>query len=75
MTTVFRMPDGTHVRVNDSDRDNMPDDWELVGPAADQAEPQFVGLAEARGEDEPEPSKVEEKPKAKAKVVEGPKEK
>lgn len=79
MTTVFRMPDGTHVRVNDSDRDSMPDDWELVGPAADQAEPQFVGLAEARGEDEPkpEPPKVEEKPKAKAKakVVEGPKEK
>jgi hypothetical protein len=62
------MPDGTHVRVNDADRDQMPEDWELIGPAADQTEPQFVGLAEARGEDK-------ELPRAQAKVVKGPKEK
>jgi hypothetical protein len=72
MTTVFRMPDGTHVRVNDEDIESMPEDWELVGPAADQSDPQFVGTAEARGEAEELP-KAEEKPKAKAKVVEGPK--
>jgi len=68
MTTVFRMPDGTHVRVNDSDVEDMPADWELIGPAADQTESQFVGLAEARGASE-------DKPKAQAKIVEGPKEK
>lgn len=35
MTTVFKMPDGTQVRVNDEDADNMPDDWENLGQATD----------------------------------------
>lgn len=35
MTTVFRMPDGTAVRVNDEDADKMPDDWENLGQATD----------------------------------------
>jgi hypothetical protein len=79
MTTEFIMTDGTHIRVNDEDADQMPADWTRIGELTDST--QFVGLhsiedsepePEPEAEPEPEPKEL---PKAKAKVVEGPKEK
>lgn len=57
MTTIFRMPDGTQIRVNDEDADKMPADWVREGPADDAAP--FIGHASIQ-----EPEEVKAKPRS-----------
>lgn len=50
MTVEFRMPDGTHIRINEDIADQMPADWERLDTLSDATEG-FVSLSAIQDED------------------------